>query len=485
MEPDTHFYRVQPLREIERRLMRDTANSSSAVSPADHVVLRYAFALAQLGWIRTEHGDVDVFESVAPFRHWLVEQLEFFVDIEKSHATDFRGINGLLPTIRSRVTDVRRHLLARHVNELSESRLEAELTERALVMILGGGGGSGYTHLGAFATVAELGLEPRMIVGSSMGALMGLYRSIKADYDPMAVALTLPRPSEFGRVFSPYRGFSRFGFPGALELKIRQIGGEVFNKLLGVGIPRFNELPIELRVVVTGLRTGIGLAISEVEGQISRSFVRFSPLRIRRQFQLFFGVLRHMLDKPRFLQEIVFGSDEGTREFDTLDAVGFSCAVPAFLHYDLFDSSDDSVNFVNRLFAERQLFRLTDGGVVSNVASRAGWRCVQRGEIHTRNAFILAFDAFGPVATTNTLYYPIQRLVNRGVRAQRKYSDFHVTYRQPPSPVELLKSFDSLQDAIARVRKQLKPEREYLRMMTSRVPEWPVFLEQASHSATP
>jgi predicted acylesterase/phospholipase RssA len=153
--------------------------------------------------------------------------------------------------------------------------------------------------------------------------------------------------------------------------------------------------------------------------------------------------------------------------------MGFSCAVPGIIHYDLFGDHDDpSVRMTDQVLADQGVFRLTDGGVVSNVPCRVAYDCVHAGEIGTRNAFILAFDAFAPVFNRNAVFLPIQQLVRRSVQIDKPYSDHLITYRQPPSPVKLLQSFETLQSVIAKVRNEMKPERAFIEAMTRPLPRW-------------
>ena len=478
---DLHHRRIEQLQHLERGLFRDLVTRPAVLGPRELDVLRYAFAMARLGELRCDHGDVDLFDDVAPFRHWFVEQLEFFAAPRtdasrlvprRRDQIDWQGINAWLPTLETRVDEVRGAMLQRRSNEFSAERLDDELCHRQLVLVLGGGGGSGYPHMGVFALLSDLGLMPGMIVGSSMGALLGLFRSISFDYDPMATAMGLPRPREFRRVFSPYRGYSRFGFPGVFELKMRPVATEIFTTLLGRSIPTLSELPIPFRPVVTGLRSGIGLALTEVERDISRSERAVSPLRFGRRFGLFARTIQIMLQNPRFLAEVVFGSDEGLEHIDAVDAVGFSCAVPGFIHYDIFRSDAEAAPILRKLCQDRGFFRITDGGVVANVPARIAWNCVQKGEITSRNAFIMSFDAFSPQANLNAPFIPVQQLIRTGVLEHRRYSNLHITYRNPPSPVKLLHSFDALQHVIADTRSQLAPHSAYIALMTRRIPRW-------------
>jgi len=472
-QTDSYFSQTQPIRALEARFLREASRGRGGPLPRTTDLFRYAFSVAKLERLRTGTRDVDLFEEVAPFRHWLAEQLEYFIDLDRKQAIPWNDVTAFGGSVVSRLTEVRNAILARHSGRFDEDRLEAELRQRRLVLVLGGGGGSGYAHLGLFAVLSELGVSPSLIVGSSMGALVGLFRAAMREYDPMTTALALPRPSEFGRVFAPYRGFSRFGFPGTLEIKARSVGREIFANLLGTEIPQISELPIPFRALGTGLRTGIGLAISEVERDIERARTALSPFALRRRVALFSGIVRTMIARPRFLSEVVFGGP-GLRDFNAVDAVGFSCAVPGILHYDIYAREDDTIHQLQNLFAERQIFRMTDGGVANNVASRVAWDAVHAGDIRTRNTFILAADAFAPLVNRNALFIPAQQLARTNVSANRAYSDHHITYQRPPSPAKVLQSFEGLQEIIARVRVELEPQRPLLSLALSPLPRWDV-----------
>lgn len=481
---DSYHSQTAPLRAIEQRLLADLSTDVGVLARRERDTLRLALSLARLQWVATEHGDVDVFEGVAPFRHWLLEQLRHFVPDRERQRVDIPGLRRLMPAAFQHIEETRRHLIEHEANRFSVERLDDELRNRQLVLALGGGGGCGYAHLGLLAVVSELGFVPRMIVGASMGALVGLYRAISVDYDPIRTALALPRPSDFARVFAPYRGFSRFGFPGSLEVQARTIGEQTFMNLMGRSIPRISELPIRFRAIGTGLKSGIGLAITDVEEQINRvARSRFSPNALRRRVLLFARIMRWMVNRSGFLDEIVFGQDEGLRDFNCVDAVGFSVSVPGVLHYDLYGRQDASVEAMRQIFARRGLFRVTDGGVVSNVPARAAWRAAMSGELGNRNLFVLSADAFAPQINRNAPFYPVQQLAAIGTRENLRWSDHHVVYRNPPSPLQVLQSMDGLQSIIARTRTELEPMRPLLDLALRPLPRFETLRDAWRHDA--
>ncbi len=466
------FRRTEPVRQLERAIIRASLERGNRLTGAELDTVRYALSLARIDQLRHGGRDHDLFDEISPFRHWLVEQLGLFVDTRRDHAIDWRGLRQLMTTLRQRVSETLSHLHVRHASSFSAERLETEITQRELVLVISGGGGSGYSHMGAFAMLAELGLTPRMIVGASMGSMLGLFRAVQRSYDAATITMALPRPSEVGRVFAPYRGFSRFGFPGTLEMKARTVGTQIFRETLRMPIPRLNELPIAFRPVVTGLTSGLSVALSDVESQIERVSRRSSPFATTQRASLLGRLLRTMSLNRSFLQEVVFGSDEGLVDFNSVDAVGFSCAVPGVIHYDLYGERDASIDTLKRLFRDRGIFRLTDGGVISNVPCAAAWRCVQRGEIITRNAFFATFDCFAPQLNRNALFYPIQKVAEASLSDNLRYSDLHVRYRHPPSPVGVLQSLDSIEQIVSRTRSDFNDSREHLSAAMRRIPRW-------------
>ncbi|HKC80066.1 MAG TPA: patatin-like phospholipase family protein, partial [Gemmatimonadaceae bacterium] len=59
----------------------------------------------------------------------------------------------------------------RSVKRLSPARPRSKAPKIALV--LGGGGLKGFAHIGVFRALAEMGIEPTVVAGTSIGALIG------------------------------------------------------------------------------------------------------------------------------------------------------------------------------------------------------------------------------------------------------------------------------------------------------------------------
>jgi hypothetical protein len=161
---------------------------------------------------------------------------------------------------------------------------------------------------------------------------------------------------------------------------------------------------------------------------------------------------------------VYIGLDEGTREFDAIDAVGFSAALPGAIHYDLEREDDPMHQVLGPLFARRDLFRLCDGCLVENVPVRAAWLAVQKGMIGTRNAFILAMDCFAPKLTTPA-WLPMQTIVVAQVQRSAEYAHLYKAFKSPPSPLEVVPSVNATLNLLERGKEELEQDLPFIQRM--------------------
>ena len=469
-----HHNKIAPLIGLERELLLGMTRDAQLLSARQAALLRWALALGRMVLIQTPEGhDVDVSGPLEPFREWLTDNLQRAIQPE-AHAIDGAALRSMCPAVAARVQAARDLLLTHFVQDFGAAHLDAELMHKELVLVLGGGGGSGFVHLATFGLVEELGLTPRLIVGSSMGSLLGLFRAMRIDYDHEATLLAVPRSFDLTSVLSTFTGNTRFGFPGLFHMQLLRAASNILTHLFGSPrVPRFSELPIRFEAVSTGVRTGF--AGSEIQRQVLQSAQpSMSPFALRRRMQLFIDIARQLAANPQLLRQIVFGYEEGTWDFATVEAVGFSCSVPGLLHYDVFHDDPHTVSTLEAIAERHQLWRLTDGGVVNNVPSRVAWESVMRGSIGSRNAFILAGDAFAPTGS-NFLFTPIQQITRPAVLANRRFSDFHKTFKSTPNPINLTPGYAKLQRVVAKAIDEYAPDRDYLKLAMSSLPpfgEW-------------
>ena len=468
-----HFVRIRELEEFERRLIALFVDDPTALHPRHQALFRYAVVMAKMNRFRTPRGrDVELGEEVDGLRRWVIESLLPLIPADGDARVD--SLREIAPVLALRVERTRSELLEHHINDFGAEDLDEELRHKKPVLVLGGGGGSGLVHLGTFALLKELGVVPELIVGSSMGSIMGLMRAMERTYDPISVAMAFPKNVDYNTIFRPFSGFSRFGFPGAFHLNIMRLARQVFEELLDHSMPRFSELPIKLEIVTTGVRKGFRFDDREYEQASDESL---TPLALRRKLKLFFGAVRQLSKNPRLLTQVVFGAESGTEHFPVIEAAGFSCAVPGFLHYDIFHDDPETIGPLETVFDRHRLLRLCDGGVINNVPSKVAWESVQRGSIGTRNAHIMSFDAFAPLSKgRNLIWIPVQQIARPAVVANMPYSSYHKTFQDPPSPLQIfVNSYSKLKTIIKNAREELEEDTPYIREALKELPPYGVW----------
>lgn len=467
-----HFVRIKEIKAFERRLIKLLVDKPGALHLRHEALFRYACALAQAHLFRTPLGhDVNLSDHVNSLRTWMLEAVVPLIAEDTPPNIDL--LRQIAPVLALKLDAARSDVLTHFANDFGPEHLDDEMRNKKLSLVLGGGGGSGLVHLGVFSMLNEIGVVPELIVGASMGSIMGLLRAMDRSYDPVNTALALPRHFDFNSVFSPYTGYSRYGFPGAFHLNLLRVGRELFQNLVGTSMPRFSELPIKLEIVVCGIRKGFRIDDATYEKAASKE-KELNATSMRNNLRLFFSTVRDLSKNPRFLTQVVFGREHDTADFPVLEAVGFSCAVPGLLHYDIFHDDPDTVQPLDNLFEQQQLLRLCDGGVVNNVPSQVAWDSVQSGSIGSRNSFILAIDAFAPVTRgANMIWIPVQQIARPAVLANRPYSDYHKTFRNTPSPLQVvITSYSKLKVVLESTREQLQNDAPYIKRALEPLPPY-------------
>src|SRR5918992_3946345 len=115
-------------------------------------------------------------------------------------------------------------------------------------LALGGGGARGWAHIGVARALEEAKLRPSLIVGTSMGALVGA--GLAAGYDSWRIEEFARKTSVFRSVGKPGR-FALFDPTPLLERLSRELGD-----------PRIEELPTPLAVSAYALISGHPTAIT-------------------------------------------------------------------------------------------------------------------------------------------------------------------------------------------------------------------------------
>lgn len=447
--------------------MRHALQFPGSVHPRDEAALRYSLALARLAELRAADGtDIQVLDLVAPLRDRLHTLLTPAFAGERLDTTELARA---VPLVIEAARALRARLVVLLGDRMAPAAFERELTTRALVLSCGGGGGVSYTHLGAFALLESAGLRPQLIAGSSMGAILGLFRARSLRFEVWQ-APRIMGELEHRRVFRPFSTENRYTLPSAIRLALRDGIGPYFEY---DGVPlRLRDLPIPLLVTVAGIKRGAlpRLGLSSPRGlDASVASGHAPPDALRHVLRSVLATLGELARAPDLLRNVVLGASDETREFDVVDAVGFSSAVPGALHYDLAREAPIEVERVEALFESYGLLRMTDGGVVDNVPARTAWRAVQQGIIGTRNAFILALDAFSPRLST-PLWLPLQRIAYENVKRSLPYADHYIAFRRTLSPVDLLPRPASVMRIVESAKREMLEDLPYIQRMLEPLP---------------
>jgi NTE family protein len=115
-------------------------------------------------------------------------------------------------------------------------------------LALGGGGGRGWAHIGVARALDEAGLTPSLIVGTSMGAIVGA--GLAAGYSPDAIEQAARRTPVY-RLLGRHARMAVFDPRPLLERLAGQLGD-----------PLIEELPTPLAITAFDLETGTSSAIT-------------------------------------------------------------------------------------------------------------------------------------------------------------------------------------------------------------------------------
>jgi predicted acylesterase/phospholipase RssA len=452
---DALHARARPFEEAEVALVRAIVSSPAWLSEADEAALRYALNLARVGLVRAPDGtDVDLGPLLLPFRE---DILAIAVPpLLRPSGVDRDAIARAVPNLRAHARAWRDRAVAATAGKLPPGALDREICEKALVLVCGGGGGVGWSYLGAFALLEQYGLVPRLLAGTSMGAVLLLFRARRIRWHPEDVAEALSGLS-FKTLFRFLHGESRYGLPAASRLYLRAAIGQF---LVGPdGHPlTLGQLAVPLLVAVTGIRTGaLPRDPSYYEHLLDLHGREPRPSVLSRLVSEAFQAIGELVAQRDRLARIYLGADEQTRAFDAIDAVGFSSALPGVIHYDVVRDDERMHRLLAALLERHDVARLVDGGIVDNLPARAAWEAVQRGAIGTRNAFVLALEGFGP-KLSQPLWFGLEQLAAQNVARSRPFAHHCRSFQRVLSPLEIVPDEVQLQRAIQAGKAELHPD---------------------------
>ncbi len=409
--------------------------------------LRQALNLARLWVLPGPDGtELNVGTKLAAFRDRLRPLAR---TLRESRSLDPASLDGELRALGPLLSEAYEGLISAWPGRLLPSVIDAEIGRKSLVLALGGGGGCGYVHLGAFSVLESIGVVPRLIAGSSMGSILGLFRSRELHYREATVR-AVTHGLTFKKLFRILQGETKYGLPGTLRLYLRSAMSRFFVGKDGHTM-RLSDLDIPFVCMVTGIRReALRTDMREYEQRLAQTLRRgaFGALMHVKDLVASWTSLMSDLIRSGELRSVALGIDAETREFDVLDAVGFSCSVPALIHYDILRPDPRMHALMEGTLRRHGVDHFVDGGVSSNVPARAAWESVQRGRIGTRNAFVLGLDCFAPQLRRNMLFLPLMRLAADNVAKDRSFAQHVFAYDRVLSPAALVPSPRNIQTAV-------------------------------------
>ena len=199
-----HRLRI-PLCQLEAELVDAFLLSSGRLPKIHYQQLRYIVSFARLTVVRNSSGvDVVVAEWLSPHRWWVLHQLRSFISLKaglKRNNVDWQGLMSKIPELIDETVRVRNSLLSQFPLERYE--LEDEVCNRQLGIAMGGGGGSGYGYVGALQLLHRYDIQPDMIAGTSIGALIGMFRARTRPFDMLSM-IEIGKKLSWNSIFRVY-----------------------------------------------------------------------------------------------------------------------------------------------------------------------------------------------------------------------------------------------------------------------------------------
>ena len=493
---------ARELAKIELELMRSVVADPTWLAPHDESALRWALSLARISAVQVlpHEGDaavVDIGHATDGLRRVLFHKLSPCVSTTGGRV-ERDGVRAQMPHIRSLLKAERTALLKLFGDRLPAVSLDRATRRRPLALVMGGGGGTGYVYIGALGVLDEAGIVPSIISGTSMGALLGAFRARTRHFSLGNVRQLLQRLS-WKKVFRLFDTESRFGLPATLKLSLREVIGHEFLvddngdpavltdpsgegpvRDAGKRFMRMSELAIPLRVTIAGLVQGERVVPVQGYAELLKDVADVRGLRSRAK-----ALTRAFTEISRQpVRPLYIGGDALTRDFDVLDAIGFSSSVPGVIHYDILRDDPHMTTLVTELMRQEGVFRLVDGGLVDNLPAREAWRAVQDGAVvGERDPFVLALDAFTPQFTTrHLLFLPLMRIASENSRAGRDHSHLVVAFKGVLSPLSVVPSPAEFLRAVENGKREMAPHVPLIRKMIGPIPDPPGIFAPAGAS---
>lgn len=458
----------RPFRRGEIALARRERRDPDFLPAADRALLRTALRLAQISTVGREQDDL--VERIGSFRLRLLQLLAPVLPTDPE-ALEPAALHERMPRIAHLLRRARQQVLDAEL--VSDDGLDAALGTKHLALVMGGAGGAGFVFLGALDAIEQAGLRPSYLLGASIGAILGALRARTHRFDLAGLLGEVHRLTA-SKLFRPPSPPGRYGLPGALRLDLKAGLDWFFTH--GDGRPvRLSELHIPFDASVCGLGAG---ALTRDRADYAKllgdelhdpeELTHLKSATVARAA----GALIELAVSRRVFVPVLLGADPDTARLEVLDAVGFSAAIPALLHYDIFRDDPVAEAVLDRVFDEHNLIALVDGAIAELLPARRAWQALEGGRIGSRNYALVAMDALVAARGRNRLLLPLQRALAATVQRDRAFWDLYVPFERAPFVLDLAPRDALLRRAAADGAAACAETVDLLRPLLAPLPRW-------------
>jgi hypothetical protein len=453
----------QRLLELECSIAKLLAKDDSFLSPDDAASIRWAMSLARITKVMVAKGDLSKDTNIGHASDRYRALLFNLLSQITNHygLIDSDGLKAISKKISVLANKERQDLLS-IFSAMPKAALDNATRRRPLALTLSGGGGTSYVFIGAFYAMEESGIVPSVIAGSSMGAILGAYRALRKNFD-LEMLQRLIENTSWGKVAQAYSGPSRFGIPATFRLYLRDIVGHEFE--VNGRFITMSDLAIPLRVCVAGLSA----KSPPQEEELSHYAHMLDEKKVRLTSKSIISIIIDFAQKP--LKPIYLGGDELTSDFDVLDAIGFSAAIPGIFHYDILRQDSRMINLMNNLFLREGVIRLIDGGFVDNLPTKESIKAVESGACDGYDPFVVSLDGFTPHFNRHLIFYPLMRFAQENSRDGHQASHLSINFKHVLSPINVIPTPDTLRFAIHHGHLEFSQHLPFIRKMIGPIPD--------------
>lgn len=466
---------VKEISEIECHVVEALCNDPKWLKPAEESVLRWALSMARVSTIAVSGvaKDINIGHATDRYRESLFSTLKPFVHYDGN--VDKKGLHHFIKPLAKLCEDERRDLIQLYGEQLTSEALDKAVRSRPLALVLGGGGGTGFVYAGAFEILEKAGINPSSISGASMGALLGAYRARYPRFS-LSQFREVMRPLTFDQVARPFQANGPMSVPATFKLHLHELFGRQFThdgRDLSI-----SDLPIPFRVCVAG--------IAHIEGEEDENLEEYAHLldegsqslfKLRRQQRTIVSKLIELTRKP--LKPIYLGGDELSRDFDVIDALGFSAAVPGVFNYDVSPGDKRMREMTATVMKRHGVYKLVDGGWADNMPAQVAINAVQEVPGGPRDPFVLALDAFAPSYGRHIFFLPLMQMAAQNSKVGREIAHRTITYKHVLSPLNIIPRIEELDRAIEEGKSETQPHIAFIKKMVGPI-EDPEFIKNNS-----